>query len=56
MYFPTQVVVFESSTLVQSDYLIIVARVVRGESNSVVNMGTILPGGTSPLKRVVLVE
>ncbi len=56
MYFPTQVLVFESSTVVQSDYLIIVARVVRGESNSVVNMGTILPGGTSPLKRVALVE
>ncbi len=56
MYFPTQVVVFESTSVVQSDYLIIVARRVVGDSNSVVNMGTIVPGGGSVIKRVALVE
>ena len=57
VYMPNHIFNIESSTVINSEYLIIVVRRFIGESNSVVNIGTNFPaGGGSPLKRLVLVE
>ena len=59
IYFPTQVLRVESSTVINAEYLLIVVRQFIGDSNSVINVGTNYPGGgngISPLKRLVLVE
>ena len=59
VYFPNHVFNPESSSVINSEYLIIVVRQYIGESNSVVNIGTNFPGGgagISPLKRLALVE
>ena len=59
IYFPTQVLRVESSTVINAEYLLIVVRQFIGDSNSVINIGTNYPGGgggISPLKRLVLVE
>ena len=58
LYFPTQVVRFESSVQISAAYTILVARRIIGDSNSVLNINSDysgLPGG-SPLKRLALVE
>ena len=59
VYLPNHVFNPESSSVINSEYLIIVVRQYIGESNSVVNIGTNFPGGgagVSPLKRLALVE
>ena len=56
IYMPNHIFNVESSGVINSDYLILVVRRYIGESSSVVNIGTILPGGISPLKRLALVE
>ena len=56
IYMPNHIFNIESSTVINSEYLIIVVRRFIGESNSVVNMGTNFPAGGSPLKRLALVE
>ncbi len=56
IYFPTQTLRVESSTVINADYLIIVTRRFVGDSNSVINIGTTFPAGGSVIKRVALVE
>ena len=56
VYMPNHVFNPESSSIINSEYLILVVRQYIGESNSVVNIGTNFPSGISPLKRVALVE
>ncbi len=58
LYFPTQIVSFESSIQISAAYTILVARRIIGDSNSALQLNadyTSLPGG-SPLKRLALVE
>tara|TARA_B100000315_G_scaffold186215_1_gene175525 strand:- start:7003 stop:8283 length:1281 start_codon:yes stop_codon:yes gene_type:complete len=58
LYFPTQIVSFESSTEITGSYMIVVARRMIGDSNSILQMNSdysSLAGG-SPLKRLALVE
>ena len=58
LYFPTQIVSFESSTQISAAYTILVARQIIGDSNSVLDINTdysSLAAG-SPLKRLALVE
>ena len=56
IYFPNHVFRTDSSSSINSDYLIIVVRQYVGASNSVVNIGTNFPSGKSPLRRLALVE
>ena len=57
IYMPNHIFNVESSSVLNSDYLIIVVRRMIAESNSVINIGTNFPaGGGSPLKRLALVE
>ena len=56
IYFPNHILNVESSAVIDSDYLIVVVRRYIAESNSVVNIGTNLPSGLSPVKRLALVE
>ena len=56
IYFPDHIFNVESSTVINSDYLIVVVRRYIAESNSVVNIGTNFPAGGSVLKRLALVE
>ena len=58
LYFPTQVLLYESSSTREASYTITVARVLQGESSAVINVNadySSLPGG-SPIKRLSLVE
>ena len=58
LYFPTQIVSFESSTHISGAYTILVARRIIGDSDSVLDLNTdysSLAAG-SPLKRLALVE
>ena len=58
LYFPTQIVSFESSTHITAAYTILVARRIIGDSNSILEVNTdysSLAAG-SPLKRLALVE
>ena len=58
LYFPTQIVSFESSTQISAAYTILVARRIIGDSNSILDLNTdysSLAAG-SPLKRLALVE
>ena len=57
VYMPNHIFNVESSSVINSQYLIIVVRRMIAESNSVINIGTNFPPGTgAPLKRVTLVE
>ena len=58
LYFPTQVLQYLSSSTLQANYTIVVARVLQGESSALMTVNADysgLPGG-SPLKRLALVE
>ncbi len=57
IYLPNHIFNPESSSVINSEYLILVVRRYIAESNSVINVGTNYPAGLgSPLKRVALVE
>ena len=56
VYMPNHIFSVESSSVINSDYLIIVVRRFIAESNTVINIGTNFPSGGSPLKRLALVE
>ena len=56
IYMPNHIFNVESSSVLNSCYMILCVRRMIAESNSVINIGTNFPAGASPLKRLALVE
>ena len=57
VYMPNHVFNVESSSRIESEYLLLVVRRFIAESNSYIDIGTNFPsGGLSPLRRLALVE